>query len=53
MRSSYPYPLIISLVRYLENIPKTSVFEGEKAGTLWIIPSAFSLANVLFYVPSR
>jgi hypothetical protein len=26
---------------------------GEKAGTLWIHPSAFSLANVLFSVPSR
>jgi hypothetical protein len=42
-------PVIISLVRYLENIPKTTVFEREKAGALWIIPTAFSLANMLFY----
>jgi hypothetical protein len=26
-----------------------SIFEKEKAGTLWIILTAFSLANVLFY----
>jgi len=30
-------------------LPDLTVFEREKAGALWIHPSAFSLANTLFY----
>jgi hypothetical protein len=32
---------------------ESPLFEWEKARSLWITLTAFSLANVLFYVPSR
>jgi hypothetical protein len=38
----------------LKAVYKTSVFErGKKAATPWIIPTVFSLANVLFYESTR
>jgi hypothetical protein len=34
-------------------IHKPPFLKGKKTGALWIHPSAFLLAIVLFYVPSR
>jgi hypothetical protein len=43
-----PTPVIISS-KISGKHPKNNLFEREKAGALWIIPTAFSLANMLFY----